>query len=97
MNPCGILRVLSRPEKREWNDGNTVGAMVGIGACGDDDAVGKPVVDLVGELVEVAYVVVFGGGCELHFDCDDLAVTSFDDEVDLSHAVLGSKVRDARA
>jgi len=51
---------------------------------GDDDLVGETVTDLFTEPEEMADIV--GADCwgEFDFECDDLAIASFDDQVDFA-------------
>jgi hypothetical protein len=88
-NPGSLLWA----NKRGWDDGDSVRAPVGCGACGGDYGVQQSVADLGLKPVELAQVSFLWNLCEFHFH-REYPAAPLDDEVDFVVAAVCAQVTD---
>src|SRR5215468_1646425 len=80
----------SGPEECGGNDGDAVGAAVGVSASGYDRRVEQVGAELSTQPMQVFHVGVVDRGTEFDLDSDDLMVVAFEDHIDLVVAVAGA-------
>ena len=85
---CTLLRRLGA-DKRERYYCDAVAAVC-MGACRDDKQVDDVLRDLIGQPVKVTNVGIVNASGQLDLNSDDLALGTFDDQIDLVVAVASA-------
>lgn len=81
-------------KQSQWQDSYAIRPPVGGGSGVDDDGVQQSVADLLAEPAQVTHVLLLDGVSQFHFDGNDAAVSSREDEVGIVVAVSRAQVAD---